>query len=222
MTLGDGRVFTVSGGPGQAEIYSSVTGWAASPPQAGWPLFPHLFLLENGHLFFDGGNVFANPVGILPGVLNPTTSAFSNVGLPGGFEPNQRDHCASVLLPPAQDQKVMILGGGDPAISKVHIIDLKVSSSLVCRGSLASSRAISRQRRASAGSHRAGLRWQRSVGISPNRCVGGKIYHPTSNTWSLAAKAQVARMYHSIALLLPDGRVLAAGPIQTGATMNCA
>ena len=31
------------------------------------------------------------------------------------------------------------------------------------------------------------------------------------NTWTRAAKALVARMYHSIALLLPDGRVLAAG-----------
>jgi len=111
VTLGDGRVFTVSGGPGQAEIYSTMTGWTALPPQGGWPLFPHLFLLQDGRLFFTGGNVFANLIGILPGILNPTTNAFTNVGLPAGFDQNHRDHCASILLPPAQDQRVMILGG---------------------------------------------------------------------------------------------------------------
>jgi FtsP/CotA-like multicopper oxidase with cupredoxin domain len=211
VTLGDGRVFTVSGGPGQAEIYSSVTGWAASPPQGGWPLFPHLFLLENGHLFFDGGNVFANPIGTLPGVLNAATSAFTNVGLPGGFDPNQRDHCGSVLLPPAQDQKVMILGGGDPAINKVHIIDLKVSSpAYVAAASLHHARfhvnAVllpDRTVLASGGNGQSES--------APTAVLEAEIYHPTSNAWSLAAKAQVARMYHSIALLLPDGRVLAAG-----------
>jgi hypothetical protein len=29
-----------------------------------------------------------------------------------------------VMLPTAQDQKVMIMGGGSPAINKAHIIDL--------------------------------------------------------------------------------------------------
>jgi hypothetical protein len=38
-----------------------------------------------------------------------------------------------------------------------------------------------------------------------------EIYHPASNTWTLAAKATVPRMYHSIAMLLPDGRVITAG-----------
>ena len=144
VTLGDGRVFTVSGGPGQAEIYSSVTGWAVTPPQGGWPLFPHLYLLENGHLFFDGGNVFANPVGIFRQVLNAATCAFTNVGLPGGFDPNQRDHCASVLLPPAQDQKVMILGGGDRRSTRFTSSICRFRAPCVCRGSLTPSRAISR------------------------------------------------------------------------------
>src|SRR6266853_1344512 len=46
---------------------------------------------------------------------------------------------------------------------------------------------------------------------APTAVLESEIYHPDTNTWALAAKAQVARMYHSIALLLPDGRVLAAG-----------
>jgi hypothetical protein len=46
---------------------------------------------------------------------------------------------------------------------------------------------------------------------APTAVLESEIYHPDTNPWSLAAKAQVAQMYHSIALLLPDGRVLAAG-----------
>lgn len=46
---------------------------------------------------------------------------------------------------------------------------------------------------------------------APTAVLESEIYHPDTNTWSLAAKALAARMYHSIALLLPDGRVLAAG-----------
>jgi len=211
VALGDGRVFTVSGGPDHAEIYSSVTGWAQLPQQGGWPLYPHVFLMRNGHLFFTGGNVFASPPGISPGILNLATNAFNNVGLPGGFDLGHRDHCASVMLPSAQDQKVMIMGGGSPAINKAHIIDLNAGAPAYVP---------------TAPMHHA--RFHVNAVVLPDRTVlisGGngtnedvptavlesEIYHPDTNTWSLAAKAQVARMYHSIALLLPDGRVLAAG-----------
>jgi plastocyanin len=211
VALGDARVFTVSGGPDHAEIYSTVTGWAQLPQQGGWPLYPHVFLMRNGHLFFTGGNVFASPPGISPGILNLATSAFNNVGLPAGFDLSQRDHCASVILPPAQDQKVMIMGGGSPAINKVDTIDLSA-------GAPAYSPAAPMHH---ARFHvNAVLLPDRTVLVSggngtnedaPTAVLESEIYHPATNTWSLAAKAQVARMYHSIALLLPDGRVLAAG-----------
>ena len=38
-----------------------------------------------------------------------------------------------------------------------------------------------------------------------------EIYDPETNTWKVGAIASVVRMYHSIALLLPDGRVVSAG-----------
>jgi plastocyanin len=209
--LGDGRVFTISGGPDHAEIYSSVTGWSQLPQQAGWPLFPHLFLMRDGKLFFTGGNVFANPPSIAPGILDPATNSFQTVSLPGGFDLSHRDHCASVILPPAQDQKVMIIGGGSPAIDKTHTIDLKVGTP-----SYSPSASLNRAR-----FHvNAVLLPNRTVMVSggngkdedaPTAVLESEIYHPETNSWSLAAKAQVARMYHSIALLLPDGRVLAAG-----------
>jgi hypothetical protein len=38
-----------------------------------------------------------------------------------------------------------------------------------------------------------------------------EIYDPATNTWSVTAPATVARLYHSVAILLPDGRVVSAG-----------
>jgi hypothetical protein len=40
---------------------------------------------------------------------------------------------------------------------------------------------------------------------------GAEIYHPASGTWTVMAAQAAPRMYHSTALLLPDGRVLSAG-----------
>jgi hypothetical protein len=38
-----------------------------------------------------------------------------------------------------------------------------------------------------------------------------EIYDPAQDTWTVTAPATIARLYHSVALLLPDGRVLSAG-----------
>jgi hypothetical protein len=105
----------------------------------------------------------------------------------------------------------MIPGGGDPAINKTHIIDLKFPNPGYVTGP-----PLNRAR-----FHvNAVLLPDRTVLASggngqsesaPAAVLDAEIYAPGSNTWSLAAKAKVARMYHSIALLLPDGRVLAAG-----------
>ena len=39
----------------------------------------------------------------------------------------------------------------------------------------------------------------------------GEIYDPATDDWTLTAAATVPRLYHSTAVLLPDGRVVAAG-----------
>jgi hypothetical protein len=46
--------------------------------------------------------------------------------------------------------------------------------------------------------------------IAPIARLQSEIYDPRTDTWRAAAVANVIRMYHSIALLLPDGRVVAA------------
>jgi hypothetical protein len=45
-----------------------------------------------------------------------------------------------------------------------------------------------------------------------------EIYDPVTDTWTPMASSTVPRLYHSTALLLPDGRVVAAGGNPEGGT----
>jgi hypothetical protein len=55
---------------------------------------------------------------------------------------------------------------------------------------------------------------------STNPAYAAEAWDPTTNTWTTLASDTVYRGYHSIALLLPDGRVLSAGGDNTGPTAN--
>jgi hypothetical protein len=134
-----------------------------------------------------------------------------------------RDQCASVLLPPAQDQKVMLIGGGTKeehggAIDNVDVIDFTEANP---------------KYRPVAPMHVA--RVHVNATLLPDRTVlvtGGSLHkeiadeatnhaeifdpaHPERG-WTELAVATVPRMYHSVALLLPDARVVTAcgNPIQ--------
>ena len=43
------------------------------------------------------------------------------------------------------------------------------------------------------------------------QCSAAELWSPATQTWTTVATMQTPRMYHSTALLLPDGRVLVAG-----------
>jgi hypothetical protein len=177
-------------------------------------MYPHLFVEKNGRLFYTGGNVFPGVFGItLPpaGFLNPATSVLSPVN--GLSDADARDQSASVMLPPVQSQKVMIMGGGhmgdNGTLDNVDIIDLDVANPHY-----------------TAGPDMIHSRMHLNAVLLPDRTVfvtGGasgremnpvyqsEIYNPRTNSWSVAATSRIARMYHSFALLLPDGRVLVGG-----------
>ncbi|MCI0401751.1 MAG: DUF1929 domain-containing protein [Gammaproteobacteria bacterium] len=263
ITLPDGQILTVSGLSStlndpdpkpkgnqfskineEHEIYSQAHGWAykgnldvKGKPQKDelptWPLYPHLFVIRDGRLFYSGGHVFGSNK-LAPGWLDVATNAFSSMSISADsnpfdktspvFELNRRDQSASVLLPPAQDQRVMVMGGGGTkdlkpesntnpvlGISKVHIVDLKAATPAYTQ---AKSMHLARMHL------NAVLLPDRTVLVSGGEAkserateaaLHAEIYDAASNSWTLAAKATVPRMYHSIALLLPDGRVITAG-----------
>lgn len=223
VELGSGNIFTVAGldaaglTTNTSQIFNGTT-WSGSkaPPAelSFMPMYPALHLLKDGRLFYSGANVFGNGPAA-PGVWNHTTNAWQPVsGLPS---PARRDQSMSVLLPPAQSQKVMIMGGGHQdlavdAVASTAIVDLNAASPAYI-----------------AGPPMDAAKMYVSAVILPDSTVfetGGasttihngnkpvfsaQIYDPKTSTWSKAATPTIPRSYHSSALLLPDARVATFG-----------
>ncbi|MFB2974419.1 galactose oxidase-like domain-containing protein [Aerosakkonema sp. BLCC-F183] len=238
VTLGDGRVLAVSGQGEDGklnvvpEIYSPKTNnWTAFKNTSALPMYAHLFLLRDGKIFYSGGQYGVNN-GVTPRLLTlPTNPAqpITEVEVPGLIDHEEKDHrnqAASVMLPPAQAQRVMLMGGGAfdgtghhtlEANDKVNIVNLAVANPTY-----------------QAAAPLTFPRMHLNAVLLPDRTVlvcGGsrvdesreqatleaEIYDPVANTWTLSAMGRVQRLYHSIALLLPDGRVITAGsnPVRT-------
>jgi hypothetical protein len=223
ITLGDGRILAASdlNEKKTMEIYSPLTNtWALqtfADGFAGLPLYAHLFLLADGRILFDGGRM-DDVMEVAPCIIDLTQNPIHTIQVPGGSQGGMRNQSASVLLPPAQDQRVMIIGGGPPfkenqtdAIDNVDIVNLRdphphfvpATPLNLPRLHLNAILLPDRTVFVTGGSLK-----QEGQGVAR---LQGEIYDPTTNTWTLTAACEVPRLYHSTALLLPDGRVVTAG-----------
>ena len=240
VTLGDGRVLAVAGldqngkidqGAKSVEVFSPSTGsWKSLGVPAGpgfdrLPLYAHLFLLQDGRLLFSGGRM-DDGVAQGPALLDLTTSPVRATTLGDLDQPDLRNQSASVLLPPAQAQRVMIIGGGPgkdtdprPATNSVAVIDLTAaqpafhptaplhSSRVHLNATLLPDRTVLVTGGASQHENN-----ELGIAEQPGQARRqAEIYDPSTDSWRAVASAVVARMYHSVALLLPDGRVVTAG-----------
>lgn len=232
VTLGSGRIVAMSGLDENGdlntyvEVYSTSfsTGWItfSQPTASRFPLYPHLFLLQDGRIFYSGANfedsgiertpVVPATILTLPGSF---TQAIPERQVPGLTDPDKRNQAASVLLPPAQEQKVMIIGGGTPdyfaqTTNACNIVDLRVSNPTYTPAAPLNYGRMH---------HNAVLLPDRTVFVCNGTTVGEtsdskappEIYNPATNTWTVVAAQSVTRVYHSVALLLPDGRVATGG-----------
>jgi Domain of unknown function (DUF1929) len=224
--LEDGKVLAVSGLnkfgqiiPGQNELYDPATRqWKLEPKLTRkFPTYPALFLLQTGNLFFSGGNSGFGPAeeDRTPGIWDLNNNTFKVV--PGLRDPNDLETSGSVLLPPAQAQRYMVVGGGGvgtkrTTTSRIDVADLSNPSPHF----------------EAAGNLPVPTRYPEVV-ISPDNKViiaGGSrfyrgedgsdilechVYDPATGKLSSLASPTVGRDYHSEALLLPDGRILTLG-----------
>lgn len=135
----------------------------------------------------------------------------------GLTDPDRTETSASVLLPPAQDQKVMILGGGGvgesrKATSRTAVIDLKKDDPAfedgpdLPRGTRYLNSVLMPDDTVFTSNGSADYR-----GRSASNILTAQFYDPESNSFRGAAAPRVGRNYHSEALLLPDGRVATFG-----------
>ncbi|MFD8549170.1 galactose oxidase-like domain-containing protein [Streptomyces sp. NPDC059649] len=224
-TLQNGTVLSVSGldeigqvVPGKQEIYDpSTKKWHYLPQRRFFPTYPALFLTDRGRIFYSGSNAGYGPdnVGRTPGIWDLPSNSFRPV--PGMSDPDLLETSMSVLLPPAQDQRYMVLGGGgvgeDPrSTDRTRIVDLRDPAPRFRDGP----RLYAKARYPSSvilpddtvlttngsGDYR---------GRSDSNVLKAELYDPAAGTARPVADPLVGRNYHSGALLLPDGRVMTFG-----------
>jgi hypothetical protein len=223
-TLSDGRVLAVSGlddigqvVPGKNEIYNPWTKTWSKAPTRYFPTYPSFFLTSPDTIFYSGSNAGYGPadLGRKPGLWNLHGNTFTPV--PGLKAPDILETSSSVLLPPAQDNRVMVLGGGGVGESakvtaRTAIIDLKSGRPAFTTGPRLPAK----------------TRYLNSVimpddtvfttggstdyrGRGASNILGAQFYDPARNSFAPAAAPTVGRNYHTEALLLPDGRVAVFG-----------
>jgi len=216
-TLGDGRVMAfsglgLSGGTNNTvEIYelkNAGAGWT-SPVTAPFspPLYPPMFLLPNGKVFYNGQGSGRIANGW---IFDPAPKTWT----PSVATTRDRHYGSAVilpLLPPSYTPKVINFGGGNPATSTTEIIDLSASTPKWTPGPNMSTGRI-----------------EMNAVILPNGTVlaeGGSLnnespnpdgkhadlYDPVTNIFSSGGTASYSRLYHSVALLLPDATVVSMG-----------
>src|SRR5207247_5457131 len=111
----------------QVEIYSRLRGWP--PPIArtpDWRQLPTLILLRDRRVFFTGAHFDGGARA--PFIFDVNTHTETPVA---GLAPADSHGMApSFLLPPAQAQKAMVLGGGGGSgvVPNVNLIDLSVAA----------------------------------------------------------------------------------------------
>jgi hypothetical protein len=226
-TLPDGRVLVTSGDiaatGGRAlipEVYDPVADtWTLLPATASKDLglYPQMFVLPNGKAYDAGTKASTYVLDVdsaSPGYgkwANGPTNAFGSSGYAE----------SSAMYAPG---KIIRSGGGDPSIANAAIVDMTATTP---QWKQISPMHFPRRRHnmvlladgevmAVGGTRSADDVGGVVGGVETGAVYEGEIWDPATEQWSITARMTYDRMYHSAALLLPDGRVLTAGGENNG------
>lgn len=215
LTLPNGQVLTMSGHPEKTdtrhnnimiEIYKGGT-WLDKGDKVDAPdSYPRLHLLPNGKVFSS------TPMSGETQTWDPASNTWTNVAPSPGVD-YESFSASSILLPLLPETnyrpKVLVVGGIDP-----KIIDL---GAVTPTWQNTASRAL------------AGSPLRRHVlsvllpdgnvlvtggtqtGVDSGAVLTAELYKPATDQWLTLAISAVPRLYHGVALLLPDGRVWTCG-----------
>jgi hypothetical protein len=166
------------------------------------PLYPWMFLAPNGKVLDAGPSqttryLDASGAGAWSYVADHVYAASRAYGSPVMYD----------------EGKVVVMGGGDPPTNTVEIIDLNagrptwqtVSPMAYARTQLNATLLPDGKVLVTGGTSSSG--WNdATLAVLP-----AEMWDPATQSFSTMASMQVPRLYHSEAILLPDGRVIAAG-----------
>ncbi|MFE9767218.1 galactose oxidase-like domain-containing protein [Streptomyces sp. NPDC005808] len=247
--LGNGDIISFGGlredstGSVTAELWSDeqqqwLPLWQVNQTWSYWGLYPSMILMQDGRLFYSGSHVFGNGT---PGTGSAIYDYDANVmtAVPGLQNKDQRDQSASVLLPPAQDQKVLTIGGGNidsnPDANRLtDIIDLKTANPSYTVGPPLPQGTVDLGAGPVAQTGDQGKMYLSAVLLPDGKVLetGGalhnranpvyesSIFDPVTSTFDPVAPDPEERGYHSSAFLLPDGRVMTTGDNPGNGTWN--
>lgn len=215
-TLGNGDILVVSGDITKDNVNALPQVWEGknklwrnlANAERNLPLYPWMFLSPNGKVFNAGPNQdtqYLDTLGL--GVWNPVAN--TNVVY--------RDEGSAVMY---DNGKILITGGGGggddlgpPPTNTAEIIDLNALTPLWHEtGSMAYGRRYATATLLPDGTVIV-TNGTRSPGFNnaADAVYVAEIWNPNTGQWSTMAGMHVPRTYHSISLLLPDGRVITGG-----------
>jgi len=191
------------------EFYKIGTGWSV-PYMAPWtpPLYPKMHLLPNGKVFCSGDQTTSN-------MFTPSTQTWA-LNYARTVYPRNRKGGSSVLLPLSPDTgylpKIMILGGDSPnATATAEIIDLSVPNA-AWRSVAPMSLPRTRMNAVILPTGKILALGGSAVDEDPTTAsLAADLFDPATETWTSAGVATYPRLYHSCALLMPDGTVEVVG-----------
>ncbi len=208
-TLADGGALVLAGGDeeGAANTLPQVfrpamLAWDGLPEaERVLPYYPFVFQAPNGRAFVAGPDAMARQLELAPpGAWS--TLADSGHGL--------RSYGSAAAY---GDGRVLLAGGGDPPVAATESINL--TSAHPAFRELPPMTAARRHFNLTLLPDGSALAIGGSSAAGFNNATGAvlatELWQPATETWSTLAPIAVPRLYHSVALLLPDGRVLSAG-----------
>jgi len=173
------------------------------------PNYPEMYLAPNGTLFYAGPTTTSR-------YLDTTGTGSWTIGPTMNYGP--RDYGPSVMY---DNGKIMVVGGGAPTATAETINLNALVPTWSYTGTMANAR---RQANATLLPDGKVLVTGGSSGTgfddNTHPVFPAELWDPATGTWSTMASLSVYRGYHSVALLLPDGRVLSGGGECTGTNCN--
>jgi hypothetical protein len=221
--LPDGRVLVVAGDDGcptcvaaVPEIYNPATNTWVQLPDAANPLpeYPHLFVLPDGRVLATGTFEEAISTQVLD-INTQTWTVVDPVVIDGhssvmyGLNKFMKSGTSATSDPPygpaAPTTYVLDMASAQPAWRETAPMAFPRSYhnlTLLPDGSVLAT-----------GGEKTTDPFDQTQAVFP-----AELWSPATETWTTVASLSVPRFYHSIALLLPDGRVLVAGGGRFGGT----
>jgi hypothetical protein len=198
-----GQKDTSSGTNPLPQVFQAATNtWRnLTSAQLSQPMYPMMFVAPNGKL------VDVAPTNFTRYLDTSGTGTWSGIGW---RKYKWRDYASGVMY---DTGKILLVGGGDPPVAAAEVLDLNVAAP--AWRAVPSMRFARRHLNATLLPDGTVLATGGTSGPGHNNTstpvFPAELWNPATETWTTLASGSVPRLYHSSALLLPDGRVVVNG-----------